>query len=69
MCAAASAADVPTEVAELQREVELLRGKVEAHPEVKRFAVENLHLSEVWGVQAWRRGHTRLHALAAAYSP
>lgn len=42
----ASAADVPTEVAELQREVELLRGKVEAHPEVKRFAVENLHLSE-----------------------
>lgn len=47
MCAAASAADVPTEVAELQREVELLRAKVEAHPEVKRFAVENLHLSEV----------------------
>jgi len=38
---------VPAEMAELQREIELLRAKVEAHPEVKRFAVENLRLSEV----------------------
>jgi hypothetical protein len=46
---AGSAADVPAEVAELQAELELLRAKVESHPEVKRFAVENLHLSEVGG--------------------
>ena len=42
-------ADVPAEVAQLQGELELLRAKVESHPEVKRFAVENLHLSEVGG--------------------
>lgn len=46
---AGPALDAPSEVAELQREVELLRGKVDSHPEVKRFAVENLHLSEVGG--------------------
>lgn len=41
--------NVPAEVSELQQEIDLLRGKVEAHPEVKRFAVENLRLSEVGG--------------------
>lgn len=39
--------DIPADMAELQREIELLRAKVDAHPEVKRFAVENLRLSEV----------------------
>ena len=28
----------------LQQELQLLKAKVEAHPEVKRFAVENMHL-------------------------
>lgn len=43
---AGGSADTSAEVAGLQREIELLRAKVEAHPEVKRFAVENLKLSE-----------------------
>lgn len=43
---AGSGSDTPAEVADLQREIDLLRAKVEAHPEVKRFAVENLKLSE-----------------------
>ncbi|PRW34071.1 phragmoplast orienting kinesin 2 [Chlorella sorokiniana] len=38
--------DVPAEVAELQQELELLRAKVDSHPEVKRFAVENIRLAE-----------------------
>lgn len=33
-------------VAALQQEIDLLKAKVEAHPEVKRFALENLHLSQ-----------------------
>ena len=32
-------------VASLQQEIELLQSKLDSHPEVKRFAVENLHLS------------------------
>lgn len=34
-------------MAELQGEVALLRAKCDSHPEVKRFAVENLRLGEV----------------------
>lgn len=47
---AVTATDAPAEVAELQQEIELLRAKVDAHPDVKRFAVENIRLSEVRAV-------------------
>lgn len=49
----------------LTSEIELLKGKLEAHPEVRRFAVENLHLAqEVERLRAMVDHHelSRLHA-------
>lgn len=41
-----SGESVDARVQELEAEVAVLRGRVEHHPQVKRFAVENLHLSQ-----------------------